>query len=121
MVIWDPILNESDTSDPMSSAWLLAEVNWSRPFSITTDSPNVTSSVVSTLRFSAACSSVRCMMYPSPAKIGTTRTNDQTAGTCVTAMTPSATYPATTARSPCARLMTFITPNSSDSPHANSA
>ena len=34
---------------------------------------------------------------------------------------PTPTYPATVARSPWARLTTFITPNSSDSPHANSA
>ena len=47
--------------------------------------------------------------------------NDQTAGTWVIVITPSARYAATTARSPWARLMTFITPNISDSPQANSA
>ena len=30
-------------------------------------------------------------------------------------------YAATMARSPCARFITFMTPNISDSPHANSA
>ena len=44
------MLNESDTSEPMFSEWLLAEVNWSSPFSITTERPKVTSSVVSMLR-----------------------------------------------------------------------
>src|ERR1700760_1828283 len=53
--------------------------------------------------------------------IGTTITNDHSAGMGVTAMTPTATYPATTARSPWARLTTFMTPNMSDSPQANRA
>src|SRR5215831_17531672 len=48
-------------------------------------------------------------------------TKDQSTGMWTTAMTPIATYPATTARSPCARFTTFITPNISDSPQANSA
>ena len=39
----------------------------------------------------------------------------------VTAMIPTPMYPATVARSPCARLTTFMTPNIRDSPHANSA
>ena len=43
----------------MLSEWLLAEVNWSSPFSITTERPNVTSSVVRMLRRRAAWSSVR--------------------------------------------------------------
>src|SRR6185437_4449765 len=42
-------------------------------------------------------------------------------GMRVTVMTPTPMYPATTARSPCARLTTFMTPNISDRPHANSA
>ena len=47
--------------------------------------------------------------------------NDQTAGMWVTAMTPTARYPARMARSPWARLITFMTPNSSDRPQANRA
>ena len=39
---------------------VLAVKNWSRPFSMTTDSPKVTSSVVSTLRSSAPWMTVRC-------------------------------------------------------------
>src|ERR1700753_1509481 len=53
--------------------------------------------------------------------IGTTITNDHSTGMWVTVMTPTATYPATTARSPWARLTTFMTPNISDNPQANSA
>ena len=53
--------------------------------------------------------------------IGTTITNDHSAGMWVTVMTPSATYAPMTARSPCARLTTFMTPNISESPQANSA
>jgi hypothetical protein len=48
------MLNESVTSEPMLIEWLFADRNCSRPFSITTDSPNVTSSVVRTPRLSAA-------------------------------------------------------------------
>src|SRR6478735_2180719 len=59
MEIWEPIWIESDTSGPMSSEWLSAEANCSSAFSITTDRPKVTSSVVSTLRSSAAWISVR--------------------------------------------------------------
>src|SRR5215469_11389746 len=53
--------------------------------------------------------------------IGITIANDQSTGTWVTVMMPIATYPPITARSPCARLTTFMTPNISDSPQANSA
>src|SRR5690242_11027922 len=54
--------------------------------------------------------------------ISTTTTGiDHSTGMWVIAMTPTPMYPATTARSPCARLITFITPNISERPHANSA
>ena len=55
------MLNDSDTSGrPAPMPRLLAVKNWSRPFSITTDRPNVTISVVSTPRSREAWSSVRC-------------------------------------------------------------
>ena len=44
----------------MSSVRLFAEKNCCSAFSITTDSPKVTSSVVSTPRFRLAWISVRC-------------------------------------------------------------
>ena len=60
-MICEPIENELVMMAlPIPSPWLLALKNWSSPFSITTDSPNVTISVVSTPRSSAAWISVRC-------------------------------------------------------------
>ena len=46
---------------PTPSEWLSALTNCSNPFSITTDSPNVTSSVVRMLRSRAAWIMVRCI------------------------------------------------------------
>ena len=46
---------------PTPSEWLSALTNCSSPFSITTDSPNVTSSVVSSPRLRAAWIIVRCI------------------------------------------------------------
>ena len=60
-MICEPIENELvmiALSTP--SEWLLALKNSSSAFSITTDSPNVTSSVVRMLRSSAAWITVRC-------------------------------------------------------------
>ena len=47
-------------ASPVPIPRLLAVKNWSRPFSITTDRPKVTISVVSTLRSSAPWRIVRC-------------------------------------------------------------
>ncbi len=55
------MLKEPDTrGSPVPMARLLAVKNWSRPFSMTTDRPNVTISVVSTLRSSALWMTERC-------------------------------------------------------------
>ena len=60
-MICEPIENEPVMMAlPTPSEWLSALTNCSSPFSITTDSPNVTISVVSTLRSSAAWIMVRC-------------------------------------------------------------
>ena len=58
-MICEPMPNESETSEPMPSEWLLAEKNCWRAFSMTTDRPKVTSSVVSTPRLRLAWISVR--------------------------------------------------------------
>ena len=52
----EPLTRDS----PVPIARLLALKNWSRPFSITTDRPKVTSRVMSTLRSSALWMIVRC-------------------------------------------------------------
>ena len=55
------MLNDSDTrGSPAPMPRLFAVKNWSRPFSMTTDRPNVTISVVSTPRSSEPWISVRC-------------------------------------------------------------
>ena len=60
-MICEPIENELVMmAFPTPSEWLLALTNCSRPFSITTDRPNVTSSVVRMLRSSEAWITVRC-------------------------------------------------------------
>ena len=61
MLICEPIENELVMMASLTpSEWLLALTNSSSAFSITTDSPNVTSSVVRMLRSSAAWITVRC-------------------------------------------------------------
>ena len=119
--IWSVMCTDFVASEPMLSEWLSAENTCSNRFWMTTDSPNVTNNVVSGPRSRLAWMSVRWPTYPRTTKIGTTMTNDQTAGMCVAGTISTARNAATTARSPWARLMTFIVPNRSDRPHANSA
>ena len=51
---------DRDTSEPMFSEWLFADRVASRTFWMTTDRPNVTSSVVNGPRARLAWISVRC-------------------------------------------------------------
>ena len=45
--IWSVMCTDFVASEPMSIEWLSAENTWSSRFWMTTDSPNVTSNVVS--------------------------------------------------------------------------
>ena len=112
---------ERDTSEPIWIEWLSAEYTSSNRFWMTTDRPNVTSSVVNGPRSRLDWISVRWPTYPRTRKIGTDDDGRQTTGDAVAGTISTARNAATMARSPCARLMTLIVPNISDRPQANSA